>query len=606
MVEGGPERAPDGWRRARAGLGAPAEGRRAEEGRAAAAGRRPPVVPARKRPARHQPIIPTDATRPRHEPMRFRDGGCDSCDAGAACRRWSGFCRSSSWPRRLPWSWPSAARAAPPSLRVDFIDVGQGDAALVTSPGGKDGPHRRRTGSSRGGVDGVPGGARARPAGPDPAQPPARGSPGRVAGRRAAHRRAAVPGRAGGARRTGLRDADARAGRARDPGAARDARAAHRPRRRRRHHPAWPARAAHQRVSVGRERQQRGRAADVRVGLDALRGRRRGADRSLVARLGRGPPGGRPQGRASRQPLCLGGAVPAGGSAARRGDQRRRGQRIRPPGSDHAGAPGAARACPFTGPTSTATSRSRRTAPRSACERRAPRPRCRPRHDEAGQTEPNTTDPSLLFVDAIEADTARLVGAGGVAFTVPARLLPAGAKEGSWLRAAFVLTDAPPDDAAEIRRTLGPGRRRGRHQALGRLRSRRAGIRVSLNGGGGLDDGGGDARGSSRCVAAASLALGCACSSGGRTATGGPRHDEADGGAFPSGPEPDGGARTDDLHAAARRVRTLHRQLRRLVVGCAGPGPEGRPGDRPPRQREADPRRRPAAAGRRRSERPER
>ena len=32
---------------------------------------------------------------------------------------------------------PSAARAAPPSLRVDFIDVGQGDAALVTSPAGK-------------------------------------------------------------------------------------------------------------------------------------------------------------------------------------------------------------------------------------------------------------------------------------------------------------------------------------------------------------------------------------------------------------------------------------------------------------------------------------
>ncbi|MFL5305280.1 MAG: ComEC/Rec2 family competence protein [Polyangia bacterium] len=32
---------------------------------------------------------------------------------------------------------PPAARAAPPSLRVDFIDVGQGDAALVTSPAGK-------------------------------------------------------------------------------------------------------------------------------------------------------------------------------------------------------------------------------------------------------------------------------------------------------------------------------------------------------------------------------------------------------------------------------------------------------------------------------------
>ena len=32
---------------------------------------------------------------------------------------------------------PSAVWAAPPGLRVDFIDVGQGDAALVTSPAGK-------------------------------------------------------------------------------------------------------------------------------------------------------------------------------------------------------------------------------------------------------------------------------------------------------------------------------------------------------------------------------------------------------------------------------------------------------------------------------------
>jgi hypothetical protein len=70
---------------------------------------------------------------------------------------------------------------------------------------------------------------------------------------------------------------------------------------------------------------------------------------------------------------------------------------------------------------------------------------------------PNKLDPSLLFVDAIEADTARLVGAGGVAFSVPSRLLPAAAKEGSWLRAEFVLTDAPPDDAAEIRARLGRG-----------------------------------------------------------------------------------------------------------------------------------------------------
>ncbi len=63
----------------------------------------------------------------------------------------------------------------------------------------------------------------------------------------------------------------------------------------------------------------------------------------------------------------------------------------------------------------------------------------------------------LLFVDAIEADTARLVMSGGTAFSMPVRLLPPGVKEGSWLRASFALAPAPPDDAAEIRRRLGRG-----------------------------------------------------------------------------------------------------------------------------------------------------
>ncbi len=71
---------------------------------------------------------------------------------------------------------------------------------------------------------------------------------------------------------------------------------------------------------------------------------------------------------------------------------------------------------------------------------------------------PNVREPaSLFFVDAIEAQTARLLGADGVAFTVPARLLPAAAKEGSWLHATFLLADAPADHAAEIRRRLGRG-----------------------------------------------------------------------------------------------------------------------------------------------------
>jgi hypothetical protein len=62
----------------------------------------------------------------------------------------------------------------------------------------------------------------------------------------------------------------------------------------------------------------------------------------------------------------------------------------------------------------------------------------------------------LLFVDAIEGDHARLL-LGVDAFTVPARLLPSGAKEGSWLRASFELTAPPPEDAEAqaLRRRLG-------------------------------------------------------------------------------------------------------------------------------------------------------
>jgi hypothetical protein len=62
---------------------------------------------------------------------------------------------------------------------------------------------------------------------------------------------------------------------------------------------------------------------------------------------------------------------------------------------------------------------------------------------------------NLLFVDAIEGDFARLL-AGEDAFNVPTRLLPAGAKEGSWLRATFQLAPPPPDDgAAALREKLG-------------------------------------------------------------------------------------------------------------------------------------------------------
>ena len=65
-------------------------------------------------------------------------------------------------------------------------------------------------------------------------------------------------------------------------------------------------------------------------------------------------------------------------------------------------------------------------------------------------------DQPLLFVDAIEAGTARLL-LGADAFDVPARLLPAGTKEGSWLRLSFEAAPAPPaaDDGGALRRKLG-------------------------------------------------------------------------------------------------------------------------------------------------------
>jgi hypothetical protein len=63
-------------------------------------------------------------------------------------------------------------------------------------------------------------------------------------------------------------------------------------------------------------------------------------------------------------------------------------------------------------------------------------------------------DDPLLFVDAIEAGTARLLS-GVDAFDLPARLLPAGTKEGSWLRLSFEPAPAPPDDGGALRRKLG-------------------------------------------------------------------------------------------------------------------------------------------------------
>ena len=58
-----------------------------------------------------------------------------------------------------------------------------------------------------------------------------------------------------------------------------------------------------------------------------------------------------------------------------------------------------------------------------------------------------------VFVDAVEDGRARLV-LDEDAFTVPARLLPKGAREGSWIRLTGEVVPAPPSDAAAIRKKL--------------------------------------------------------------------------------------------------------------------------------------------------------
>jgi hypothetical protein len=62
----------------------------------------------------------------------------------------------------------------------------------------------------------------------------------------------------------------------------------------------------------------------------------------------------------------------------------------------------------------------------------------------------------LLFVDAIEEGHARLV-LGEEAFTIPARLLPRNAREGSWIRLSIGVVPAPASDAAALRRKLARG-----------------------------------------------------------------------------------------------------------------------------------------------------
>ncbi len=63
---------------------------------------------------------------------------------------------------------------------------------------------------------------------------------------------------------------------------------------------------------------------------------------------------------------------------------------------------------------------------------------------------------TLLFVDQIDGGWAHVV-LGEEAFDVPLRLLPAGTKEGAWLRWSFAPAPARPDAAAAIRARLKRG-----------------------------------------------------------------------------------------------------------------------------------------------------
>jgi hypothetical protein len=60
----------------------------------------------------------------------------------------------------------------------------------------------------------------------------------------------------------------------------------------------------------------------------------------------------------------------------------------------------------------------------------------------------------LLFVDSIDEGRARLVLDEEEAFTLPARLLPRGARAGDWVRLSLVVAPPPPSRADAIRKKL--------------------------------------------------------------------------------------------------------------------------------------------------------
>ena len=76
-----------------------------------------------------------------------------------------------------------------------------------------------------------------------------------------------------------------------------------------------------------------------------------------------------------------------------------------------------------------------------------------PRKASAARPGGGDSPADLLFVDAIEGDKARLLW-GTEAFDVPVGLLPAGTREGAWLRLSLSAAPAPPDEGGALRDKL--------------------------------------------------------------------------------------------------------------------------------------------------------
>ena len=67
-----------------------------------------------------------------------------------------------------------------------------------------------------------------------------------------------------------------------------------------------------------------------------------------------------------------------------------------------------------------------------------------------------TATETIVFIDEVEDLVVRLV-LGEQVFHLPRALLPAGAREGQWLRISVALTPAPPDDSTALRKRMGEG-----------------------------------------------------------------------------------------------------------------------------------------------------